>query len=95
MDKPHPSRRVALTIRCSAKEAEAVKKMASRERRSISAFVMNSLLNRIATHRQIEERLSKSPLAPGGHASTPKNSDIDRVNRVETRKTANRFSRAA
>ncbi|HKU20811.1 MAG TPA: DUF1778 domain-containing protein [Terriglobales bacterium] len=39
--------RTALLIRCTEDEAAAIREAASRERRTVSAFVLNAVMNRI------------------------------------------------
>lgn len=79
MNNSHPGRRAALLIRCSAEEAEMIRKTASHERRSISGFVLHSVLARIVTQRRLQERLGNSahakanaPAKPGVSHSTLK-----------------------
>ena len=51
MTKP----RTALLVRCSEEEAEAIREAAKRERRTISGFILNAVLNRIANQKRIEQ----------------------------------------
>ena len=53
--------RSALLIRCTAQEAEAIRKAAKRERRSISGFVLNAVMNRLANQTTILTRLGPRP----------------------------------
>jgi uncharacterized protein (DUF1778 family) len=48
-------------VRCSAEEAEAIREAATRERRTISGFILNAVLNRIANQKKIEQALRKAP----------------------------------
>ena len=41
--------RAAILIRCTAEEAELIRRTARRERRTISAFVLNALAERLRT----------------------------------------------
>jgi Protein of unknown function (DUF1778) len=47
--------RTALLVRCSGEEAEAVRQAAHRERRTISGFILNAVLNRIANQHRLAE----------------------------------------
>ena len=47
--------RTALLVRCSEQEAEAIREAARRERRTISGFILNAVLNRIANQKRIEQ----------------------------------------
>lgn len=47
--------RTALLVRCSEEEAEAIREAAHRERRTISGFILNAVLNRIAHHKKLEQ----------------------------------------
>lgn len=51
--------RTAVLVRCTAEEADAIRKAAKRERRSISGYILNSVMNRIANQTTIQERLAK------------------------------------
>ena len=42
-----PSGRTALLIRCSQEEAEKIREAAKRERRTLSGYVLHTVLNRI------------------------------------------------
>ncbi len=48
--------RAMLLVRCSDEEAAAIRNAAKRERRTISGFVLNAVLNRIANQKKIEVR---------------------------------------
>jgi uncharacterized protein (DUF1778 family) len=48
------NRRTALLVRCSDKEAEDIRQAAKRERRTLSGFILNAVLNRIANRKKIE-----------------------------------------
>lgn len=47
--------RTALLVRCSEEEAEMIREAAKHERRTISGFVLNAVLNRIAHKKRIEQ----------------------------------------
>jgi uncharacterized protein (DUF1778 family) len=46
--------RTALLVRCSEEEAEAIREAARRERRTISGFILNAVLNRMGHQKKIE-----------------------------------------
>lgn len=46
--------RTALLVRCSEEEAEAIREAARRERRTISGFILNAVLNRMGHQKRIE-----------------------------------------
>jgi uncharacterized protein (DUF1778 family) len=52
--------RTALLVRCSEEEAEAIRDAAKRERRTISGFILNAVLNRIANQKKIEQAWRKT-----------------------------------
>jgi uncharacterized protein (DUF1778 family) len=52
--------RTALLVRCSEQEAAAIREAAKRERRTISGFILNAVLNRIATQKRIEQAWRKA-----------------------------------
>ena len=58
-------KRVALLIRCSSQEADQIRRAAKRERRTISGFVMNAVLNRIGNQENLrhflEDRRKQKP----------------------------------
>jgi uncharacterized protein (DUF1778 family) len=47
--------RTALLVRCSEEEAEMIREAAKRERRTISGFILNAVLNRIAHQKKLEQ----------------------------------------
>ena len=49
--------RTALLVRCTAQEADAIRKAAKRERRSISGFMLNAVMNRLANQAAIMDRV--------------------------------------
>ena len=60
-------KRIALVIRCSNQEADQIRRAAKRERRTISGFVINAVMNRIGNQenvRQIWEKRSKQKTPP-------------------------------
>jgi len=52
--------RTALLVRCSDEEAEIIREAAKRERRTISGFILNSVLNRIANQKKLEDTWRKT-----------------------------------
>jgi uncharacterized protein (DUF1778 family) len=52
--------RTALLVRCSEEEAETIREAAKRERRTISGFILNSVLNRIANQQRLEQAWQKT-----------------------------------
>jgi len=50
--------RSALLIRCTVEEAHQIREAAERERRAVSGFVLNAVLNRIAHHNAIQKRIA-------------------------------------
>jgi len=57
-DKPRD--RTALLIYCTKEEAEQIRIAAKRERRTISGFVINAVMNRFAIESRIYERRKAS-----------------------------------
>lgn len=57
-------KRTALLVRCTVEEAELIRQAAQAERRTISGYILNSVLHRIAvqekTHKQFEDRFGSS-----------------------------------
>ena len=47
-DSVMATRRTAILIRCSCEEAAKIREMAKRERRTLSGFVLHTLMSRIA-----------------------------------------------
>ena len=56
--------RTALLIRCSREEAEKIRQMAKRERRTVSGYVLHAVMSRIAN----QERLIHVPPQPKAQA---------------------------
>jgi len=52
--------RTALLVRCSEEEAESIREAAKRERRTISGFILNAVLNRIANQKKLEDAWRKT-----------------------------------
>jgi len=50
------SDRTALLIHCSRHEAEQIRQAASKERRTISGFVLNAVLSKFELEERLEER---------------------------------------
>jgi uncharacterized protein (DUF1778 family) len=62
------NRRTALLVRCSDKEAEDIRQAAKRERRTLSGFILNAVLNRIANQKKIEAAWRKKDADGQGKA---------------------------
>lgn len=62
--------RTALLVRCTGQEAEAIRKAAKRERRSISGFILNAVMNRLGNQAAIIDKLGGAPARPHVHPST-------------------------
>jgi uncharacterized protein (DUF1778 family) len=56
--------RTALLVRCSEAEAEAIREGARRERRTISGFVLNAVLSRIANQKKVEQAWRRGAVVP-------------------------------
>ena len=62
--------RTALLIRCTEEEAQAIRETAKQQRRTVSAFVMGAVMNRVSIQRASgavlrgERFLGPAPLAP-------------------------------
>lgn len=50
------SQRTMLAISCTSDEAEAIREAAKRERRTISAFVINAVMIRLAYQGTLQQR---------------------------------------
>jgi hypothetical protein len=50
---PAQDRRTALLVRCTTEEAEAIRRTARAERRTISAFLLNAAQARIAAYQRM------------------------------------------
>ena len=59
------NRRTAVLVRCTKDEAAAIRWAARRERRTISAFILNALDSRIQSHGKILARMSGSEASAG------------------------------
>ncbi len=46
---PGDSKKTAILVRCTKEEAEMIRKAAALERRTLSGFVLNAVMNRIRT----------------------------------------------
>ena len=51
--------RTALLVRCSEEEAETIREAAKRERRTISGYILHSVLARIANQKKLENEWRK------------------------------------
>lgn len=65
MEENHPVRRTALLVRCTVEEAEQIRQAAKAERRTISGYILNGILQRIAVRdkaqKQFRETFSRPP----------------------------------
>jgi uncharacterized protein (DUF1778 family) len=52
--------RTALLIRCSAKESKLIRAAAKMERRSISAYVLNCIMQRIAVREKTQHHFKQT-----------------------------------
>jgi uncharacterized protein (DUF1778 family) len=50
--------RTALLIRCTTEEARAIREAARRERRTLSGFVLNAVMNRITAQHRVEQAIT-------------------------------------
>ena len=57
--KDQENGKTALLVYCTQDEADQIRKAAKRERRTISGFVMNAVMNRFAIEGRIRERKSE------------------------------------
>ena len=57
-------RKNAFLLRCSKNEADLIRDAARRERRSINAFIMQSVMIRLEVHRRTDERLGRLGFTP-------------------------------
>jgi uncharacterized protein (DUF1778 family) len=51
---PNPDR-TALLIRCSKDEAERIRQAARNERRTVSAYVLQAVMNRLSVDKRLQE----------------------------------------
>jgi uncharacterized protein (DUF1778 family) len=51
---PNPNR-TALLIRCSVDEAERIRRAARSERRTVSGYVMQAVMNRLSVDQRIQQ----------------------------------------
>lgn len=57
--------RKALLLRCTAEEAEVIRAAAKKEHRTISAFILHSVLGRIGHRKELEAKWRKGGSRPG------------------------------
>jgi len=57
--QPNDSNRKALLIRCTSEEAQQIRKAAERERRTISGFILNTVMNRITVQHRVHQRVAE------------------------------------
>ena len=60
-----PTKRTALLVRCTKEEAVSIRWAAKRERRTISAFILNAVEGRIASYRKIVATVPGLEARPG------------------------------
>ncbi|HKU21542.1 MAG TPA: DUF1778 domain-containing protein [Terriglobales bacterium] len=53
-------KRTALLVRCSAEEAELIRQAAKAERRTISGYILNGILQRIAVQSKTKKHLDET-----------------------------------
>ncbi len=61
--------RSALLIRCTVEEAEAIRKAAKLERRTVSSYVLRAVTNRMNVQRRVESVLNVRQGSKGEGAS--------------------------
>ena len=71
-------------IRCTAEEAAAIRKAAKQERRTVSAFVVRAVMNRISVQKRVESALNsrrepKRDLSSSDGAAMIGQSSVDRL----------------
>jgi uncharacterized protein (DUF1778 family) len=64
------STRSALLVRCSREEADIIRQAAKRERRTVSGFILNAVLNRIRNQQTLQQSWTR-PKDGGGGPSLP------------------------
>lgn len=64
MAETHNVKRTALLVRCTDEEAELIREAAKAERRTISGYILNCILHRIAVqdkvHKRVQEKFGKT-----------------------------------
>lgn len=60
MNKNSNEPRTALLIRCTEEEAKAIREAAKLQRRTVSAFVLHAVMNRISVQRRLGTALRPS-----------------------------------
>ncbi len=53
MNRSRKEARTGLLIRCSQEEADAIREAAKLQRRTVSAFVVHSVMNRISVQQRV------------------------------------------
>jgi len=53
-------KRTALLVRCTAEEAELIRQAAKAERRTISGYILNGIMQRIAVQKKTHEHLAET-----------------------------------
>ena len=54
-----PEGRTALLIRCDKEEADLIRNAAQQERRTVSGYVLNAVMQRIAARTRVRARLTE------------------------------------
>ena len=61
-------KRTALLVRCTAEEAELIRQAAKAERRTISGYILNGILQRIAVRDKTQKHFRETFSTPSGPA---------------------------
>ncbi len=72
MDNGRKERRTALLIRCTEGEVNAIREAAGLQRRTVSAFVLQAVMNRISIQQRLEAAVPRATerLKPRGISSS-------------------------
>lgn len=73
----NPSRiknQTGLSFRCSEYEAAHIREAARRERRTVSSFVLNAVMNRITVHQRVFKTSEESSDLSRGRPNPPSSS---------------------
>lgn len=63
--RPDPVPRTALLIRCTVEEATSIRNAAAKERRTLSGYVLNAVMNRIRAREEFAKNMKVGgPRAP-------------------------------
>lgn len=58
-DLPRNEQRTALLIRCTVEEAKKIRNAARQDRRTVSAYVLNAVMNRINIRTKFNQQFGK------------------------------------